>query len=481
MSANFRRLQGFVPQLALAIAIAVVVVALGALVYGSSLMTFGAPGDPLIVVLALIGALVIVALAAIYVSRSDGDTLQGVLAGTAPWLPGAFAVALVAALMLDQPPAYAVSAAVIVSFLLWLGTGFVLRRSAAVDTAQARNFAELVDRVERLEADAAVLAVDERIGRFKEEMREVAAVAVDHLRRILPAIEAELGVPRGKPAAGREYVSGTGYISLWNRVHRCEEAVIVFQPVPSVLAAASHDLLRLDGSNMNDRDKLKNLLTEAIKTLESKDLTPGDEARARGDVRTVREAINRYRDQLWDKMVRTKVQLMHTMLLTGATACAALVLAIIAGVEKTPIVGASAFYLVGAVVGLFARLRSESLSLAVIDDYGLGDARLRVTPLLSGLAAIAGVVLMANVLVPATDVVAPATVDDTGKITRVSSEVRPPATLDQVFDLALNPAGLLAAAVFGLTPGLVLDRLKNQADKYKEDLQVSDVTDSKKG
>ena len=37
---------------------------------------------------------------------------------------------------------------------------------------------------------------------------------------------------------------------------------------------------------------------------------------------------------------------------------------------------------------------------------------------------------------------------------------------------------VLIAAVFGLTPGLVLDRLRDQADQYKRDIQSSGMTET---
>ena len=102
-----------------------------------------------------------------------------------------------------------------------------------------------------------------------------------------------------------------------------------------------------------------------------------------------------------------------------------------------------------------------------------------MTPLISGLAGIAGVVLMAKAILPASDVLAPATIDDSGKVTNIATEVRNPASLNDTFDIDLNPSGLLLAAVFGLTPGLVLDRLKSQADQIKGNIQSSGVTASK--
>lgn len=54
-----------------------------------------------------------------------------------------------------------------------------------------------------------------------------------------------------------------------------------------------------------------------------------------------------------------------------------------------------------------------------------------------------------------------------------STIVRP---LEDIFDLHKNIIGLLLAAVFGLTPGLLFDRLQQQAEKYKSDIKSSEAT-----
>jgi hypothetical protein len=57
---------------------------------------------------------------------------------------------------------------------------------------------------------------------------------------------------------------------------------------------------------------------------------------------------------------------------------------------------------------------------------------------------------------------------------RGTSEQIPP--LDTIFNLDKNLIGLLVAAVFGLTPGLVFESLRKQAVKYEEDLKSTQAT-----
>ncbi|WP_306537509.1 Ig domain-containing protein [Geobacter sp.] len=52
-------------------------------------------------------------------------------------------------------------------------------------------------------------------------------------------------------------------------------------------------------------------------------------------------------------------------------------------------------------------------------------------------------------------------------------------TLKEVFNLSKNLGGILIAAIFGLTPSLLFDRLKQMTDKYKQDLKSSQTTQGK--
>jgi hypothetical protein len=52
----------------------------------------------------------------------------------------------------------------------------------------------------------------------------------------------------------------------------------------------------------------------------------------------------------------------------------------------------------------------------------------------------------------------------------------PPPKLDDIFDFKNNLIGLFVAMVFGLAPGMLFDRLQQQADRYKADLKSSQST-----
>jgi len=453
-----------------------------------------------IVVLAIAAATL--ALATFVISARDrDDRAQALLAAAAPWLPGGLAVTIVALFLSGQPAAYAITTGVLATSVAWLCVGLAFRRAATVESANPRNFGSLRDRRARLAADLDVAGDPSTWAASSPDQRALAQMACTEAQGHLESISLGLGIPPARPTGGAIWLTGTGYIDLWNRMHRAEEAVITVAPLPGLLASAFHDRLRLTGSNIGNSTDLIDRLDLSVQTLTSTSATELEKSRARADLRMIRYAINSYRDDLWDGLVRSRNRLLKTMVFTGLTANVALVLALIAGADTKVIIGASAFYLVGAIVGLFNRMRSEAETTGVVDDYGLTEARMIVTPLASGLGAVAGVVLAAKFLLPAGDVVRPETAVNTtppaATQTAAPQSALPqpapaqatasaavtvapePSSLSEIFDLGTNPGGLVVAAIFGLTPGLLIDRLQGQAEKSKSNLSASGATDSK--
>jgi H+/Cl- antiporter ClcA len=94
---------------------------------------------------------------------------------------------------------------------------------------------------------------------------------------------------------------------------------------------------------------------------------------------------------------------------------------------------------IGAFAGLFGRLYSEAQIEKAIDDYKLALARLMITPLLSGLIALIGVLVI------------------TGINTVVSG--------------FLLPIDYFIAAIFGLMPNLLINQLQKRSNGYTAALQ----------
>jgi hypothetical protein len=130
--------------------------------------------------------------------------------------------------------------------------------------------------------------------------------------------------------------------------------------------------------------------------------------------------------------------------------------AVINNIDRVILQSAVVYFLVGALVGLFNRLRIEASSNRAIEDFGLFEARLLHTPLISGVAGVGGVFLVA---------IAPVA---SGAM--ASGQV---PNMSDVFNASTNHVGLLVAAVFGLTPSSIIGSLQKQTDRTKRDLASS--------
>jgi hypothetical protein len=264
---------------------------------------------------------------------------------------------------------------------------------------------------------------------------------------------------------GLPWLLGTGYIDAWRRLHAIEEALLLLEPVPRVVQDALGDELRLDGSNISQSTALLKRLRTAVASLDAKavrylkeappEAESADEPGARAALAQVRAAINEFRDSRREALVRARNRLYATVIFSGTTGCVLLYVAILSGAHKSAVVATAAFYLVGGVIGLVRQLQSASAgATAAQDDYGLGVVRLIQTPLLSGLAGVGGVVLV-----------------QLGQGAKSFS-------LPDTFDLGKNPYGLVAAALFGLTPALLLSGIQQRIEQYRTDLGKSGATES---
>jgi hypothetical protein len=364
------------------------------------------------------------------------------------------------------------------------------------------------------------------------ELAELRTRLADIRHRCVPAVEEELGTLR-RQVDGIEarlesteldmsWVFGSGYVSLWRQVHRIDEALVALSRREIAASEGISDVLRITGSAIPNRRELTLQLTRATPVLccaaaryiapadalaLQKALTPApselaavmpalepngngaalalatappetlvDEAGDPADVRLafavvrkVRRAVNDFRDDRRDGLVRARTTLAMHVLATSAIAYLLLLLVVLTGPRTSAIVAVSAFFLIGALVGLYRQLgAATNRHFVPEEDYGLHYARLVATPLFSGLAGACGVYL-AVVLSSFGPIFAGGT--ETQAVTIPS--------LSSVYDLSSNAAGLVVAAVFGLTPNLIITRLQAQAEAFKADIKSAQLGEQK--
>ncbi len=364
---------------------------------------------------------------------------------------------------------------------------------------------------------------------LQAELAELRTRLVDVRHRDRPAVEAALATIRRQIDAieaklestglDLSWVFGSGYVSLWRQVHRLDEALLALSTREVAASEGISDVLRVTGSAIPNRRELTLQLTRATPVLccaAARYIAPADAVAlqtaltpapaelalvgaptgtagngaavaldtapvatngsetedvrlAFAVVRKVRRAVNDFRDDRRDGLVRARTTLAMHVLATSAIAYLLLVLVVLTGPPTSSIVAVTAFFLIGALVGLYRQLgAATNRRIVPEEDYGLHYARLVATPLFSGLAGASGVYL-AVVLSSFGPIFAGGTATQAVTIPSLSS----------VYDLSSNAAGLLVAAVFGLAPNLVITRLQAQAEAFKADMKSAQLGEQK--
>jgi hypothetical protein len=407
--------------------------------------------------------------------RRSSTGYLGALWIIAPLMPGLAAVVTVGTYLFlptltgvepPTPPAYpglALIAGLGATALVWFGGAFLAKALVSAPRAQLRLYAELLERTRSLrDRSSTGTPVSPEDHPAAEEARTHVAYATEEL-------EGEGAGP------ALRWALASGYMSVLRALHRADEALIIVEPTDAAVGDALHDALSLEGSAIGNRERLIDIVRISMHRLSpgsavsfmaavtgapANDAERINEKQAREALREVRHALNEFRDDRHEGLIRARNRLIWTMLAVGVTTYLLLSLALVAGVSVKHIQTAAILYLVGAIVGLFNRLRIEAGQSSAVEDFGLSQARLVVTPLVSGLAAVAGVYLIAAlpVLLP--------------------NGSEPPATapvLSEVFDLATNSMALIYAAIFGLAPSTLTSRLSMASARLEKDLQSTEA------
>jgi hypothetical protein len=269
-----------------------------------------------------------------------------------------------------------------------------------------------------------------------------------------------------------QWVTATGYIGAWHSVHRAEEALMLIEPKAQAIARALYDRGRLAGSSIPGRDDLLAQSAAAITALDPSmagvmgftgEAGPKDQDSAQMVLMNIKKTVNEYRDGLWESLVFLRRRTIQALLFVGLTGYLVVGLALIQNVDPTAVAAASAFYLAGAMIGLFHAAYLEQKRRTAVEDYGLATARLLLLPVIAGIAGLVGAGITAFLAAPP-----------------LGKSLLDQPDLTKVFSLSEYPMGLVAAAIFGLTPGLLLDRIKALGDDVKFDIKKSDPTGNEK-
>ncbi len=414
--------------------------------------------------------------------------------------------------------------------ILWLVAGLPFCYLSFAKGANPRNYFLLQSRLHQLKAS---LGLKDYANGAYEEINDITTVMRNagfdeqdkHQRDVLKeAYACCIDVSRKlyKFPTGMRWIIGSGYNSAWTLLHHAEEAMIEVADIEAAVRGAKHDFLAIQNSQLQGENDLLGDVIQAVAVLKPDALAyfneqqsskssmalsqltqpnnkSGDqssaspsagngsgknganpdaqaraEAEARAMLREVRSTLNDFRDKRWEGLVRQRSGLLKAMAITGIVTHVLLGVTILTSsglfvvnpqftTIQTGILAATMFYMVGAIAGLFARFYSESRGSNSVDDFGLSSIRLVAIPLLSGLAGIGGVLF--------TEVLAAL-----GGPALIGSTTEKPIILSNLF--SLDPRLLLTAAIFGLTPNLLIKGLQDKANKFAAELQSSKAAET---
>lgn len=352
------------------------------------------------------------------------------------------------------------------AFAAWLVLAALCRRYGYVDRANPSEYAKLLQGYDMLRARL-------------EAAPDDGSASLRVARAQLDAVGRALGQLEPKPGADLTWAAATGYVALHERLHRSEEALIGAQDPGELIAELRFDSSRIAGSRIASSRELVKRLDELLELVKTNDAASLPEAR--GGLRRIRKTVNEFRDSRRAGLVRARNNLFGTIIFTAANGYVLLGIALIMGAGATQVLAAAVFYLVGAVVGLFRQLAAAGAAdTHSEEDYGLATARLIHTPLFSGLAGVGGVVLTLIALAVTPRPATPSNTATAGTQPKTAIASNAVPSLEQIFDLN-NPTAVLIAAIFGLTPSLLMTRLNSNAEKFKVDLRSTEAAESAPG
>jgi hypothetical protein len=406
--------------------------------------------------------------------------VKGTSLALTPLVPGIAAVATVIVYLVDWPfpgnHGLQLAVGLGIGLAGWYVTSLLAGDVISVESASARTYEELRGRVKALEARKKDLY-------RAPHARAIRAEALHEADRVVEALRADLRLDgaekRGDARSPYRWIRGNGYINAWRDLHRAEDALLVVEPAEVVYATALTNLDRIAGASSKESTRVAKELKTLVegeaggngkprgsrngKASEEEAVERCGKDWGRAIVRESAYRIHHEQNDAWDEIVNLRNWHVTALSLAAVVAYAIVALIVLQPVDRTSVmIAAVAFFFVGAIVGVFNELWATSRrKKGTVFDYGLAATRLAATPILSGIAAVIGVLLFnyAGSVLLVTGTAAPS-----------GSAVSIPS-LASIFSLSHNPMGLVVAAIFGFAPGLVLKQLKALSDGYEKQIQ----------
>jgi hypothetical protein len=356
-----------------------------------------------------------------------------------------------------------------VGAIVWIIGAWLYRPYISIKRATVNEYQHIRSMFTTLNAKLEVLSnstvANQTVVRSLEAQRNYVQSYLQESQSALVSQNAPTTQTTSQNQGGFRWVNGFGYVYLWRALHRMQEDLLHIEETQRVIECAADDVVLISKiSGIKNGATLIASLENAITELGNTQATNLQHALARSTIARARNTINVLRDDSLEAIFLSRKYLFMVTLTMSYLAYVLLCLTILSGIPVTAIVAAGVYYLVGAIVGLFARLSQDAKSRTVLQDHSLSGVRLLYLPMFSGVAGIGGVLLTALLSLSAVQAITSGlTVEQT--VNTVSQAML------NLFDLSKFPSGILVAALFGLSPTLLTSRLKQQADVFRDALK----------
>lgn len=326
------------------------------------------------------------------------------LADTAVYFVALFAVGIVV-IYIRWGLGPKVFAGLAAAALVWLVIGLVRAPFSIPNRARARSYTSFLGRFRAVETRICILRERLALDQDSAPARANALADAEAYREVIYAQLAEIDL---------RWVRGEGYVSLWESLNSAEEALMIDDFAELAVKEGLQLELRLHNSKVPNADALLVKLRHAMVDLDQAtsaylmqqppalpaptgNATPCDgdsRAGALLALRQVTSAMNGYRAERWSGIVRARNAVLDIAVFVGLGLTAVLGLVVLEGVSKTSVAVGALFYLSGVMAGWFHWWWVEERGEKLVDDFGLRGARLLATIVLSGTAALFGVVVV---------------------------------------------------------------------------------------
>jgi len=153
----------------------------------------------------------------------------------------------------------------IITFVLWLLLAIPCRHFATAEGGRPSDY-------ESLQRDAGVLKKQLEVVKSEQATQDAAKAATPPVQYKAAIADIESNLKNYKNRLNRNglpWVSYTGYVNMWDRINKVDEAMVGVLPCQTVIESANYEELRLKDSVVPDSEDLLKLLNKAIDSLNS--------------------------------------------------------------------------------------------------------------------------------------------------------------------------------------------------------------------